>query len=114
MSKILVTGGKRLFYPVYWRLSYSVSPSGNGFVAAQVLIQGLNKGYTIVTTVRTQEKAEQTKKAIARHVGDKISNLSFAIVPKIDTDDAFDEVLKANEFTAVLHTATPFRLDAFV
>ncbi|PVG04397.1 NAD(P)-binding protein [Serendipita vermifera] len=93
MSKILVTGG-------------------NGFVAAQVLIAALNKGYQVVATVRNEEKGTQTKTALEKKVGSNISNLSFAIVPSVEAEGAFDEVLKAHEFTAVLHTATPFHLHA--
>jgi NADPH-dependent methylglyoxal reductase len=89
-------------------------PPGNGFVAAHVLIATLNKGYEVVATVRNQEKAEQTKTALSSRLGDKISKLSFHIVPEIEADDAFDEVIKAHQFVAVLHTATPFHLKAYV
>ncbi|KAG8831531.1 methylglyoxal reductase (NADPH-dependent) gre2 [Serendipita sp. 400] len=93
MSKILVTGG-------------------NGFVAAQVLISALTRGHQVVATVRNTEKGEQTKQALSSRVGDKISNLSFAIVPSIEAEHAFDEVIKNNSFDAVVHTATPFYLNA--
>ncbi|KAG8833217.1 methylglyoxal reductase (NADPH-dependent) gre2 [Serendipita sp. 399] len=93
MSKILVTGG-------------------NGFVAAQVIIAALKKDYQVVATVRNAEKGEQTKQALSSRVGDKIANLSFAIVPVIESEHAFDEVIKTNSFDAVLHTATPFYLNA--
>ncbi|KAG8860177.1 methylglyoxal reductase (NADPH-dependent) gre2 [Serendipita sp. 405] len=95
MSKILVTGG-------------------NGFVAAQVLISALTRGHQVVATVRNTEKGEQTKQALSSRVGDKISNLSFAIVPSIEAEHAFDEVIKNNSFHAVVHTATPFYLNAYV
>jgi len=85
---------------------------GNGFVAAQVIIAAITRGYHVVATVRTEDKIEQTKIALGPRLGDKLGNLSFAIVPKIEADDAFDEVIKANEFVAVLHTATPFHLKA--
>lgn len=84
-------------------------PPGNGFVAAQVLIAALTRDYEVVATVRTQEKADQTKKALAPRVEGKISNLSFYIVPQIEEDHAFDEVVKTNNFTAVIHTASPLR-----
>lgn len=67
-----------------------------------------------MATVRNQEKAEQTRTALSSRVGDKISRLSFHIVPAIEADDAFDEVIQAHQFVAVLHTATPFHLKAYV
>jgi hypothetical protein len=75
-------------------------------MAAQVLIAAVNRGYRVVATVRTEEKAEQTRGALGRYLSaDKLSAISFAIVPKIEAEDAFDEFLKKNEFIAVLHTA---------
>jgi saccharopine dehydrogenase-like NADP-dependent oxidoreductase len=92
--------------------TYSSIIIGNGFVAAQVIIAAISRGYLVVATVRTQDKITQTKTALGPRLGDKLSNLSFAIVLDIEADNAFDEVIKANQFVAVLHTATPFYLNA--
>ena len=83
-------------------------------MAAQVIIAAIERGYHVVATVRTEEKTTQTKKALAPRLGSKLDNLSFTIVPQIEASDAFDEVIKANEFVAVLHTATPFHFHACV
>lgn len=87
---------------------------GNGFLAAQILIIALKRGYEVVATVRTSEKGVQTKKAIARKVGDKVDNLSFHIVPDMEPENAFDEVLQGNQFVAVLHPAAPVHYRAYV
>jgi nucleoside-diphosphate-sugar epimerase len=87
---------------------------GNGFVAAQVLIATLDRGYEVIATVRNEEKAEQTRTALAPRVGDKIVKLSFHIVPNIEAEGAFDKVIQEHQFVAVLHTATPFHLNAYV
>jgi nucleoside-diphosphate-sugar epimerase len=100
---------------VYLKRQPELIPSiilGNGFVAAQVIIAALNRDYQVVATVRAEEKAKQTTGALQKKVGSKISNLSFAIVPVVEADGAFDDVLKAHEFVAVIHTATPFHLQA--
>ncbi|PVG04409.1 NAD(P)-binding protein [Serendipita vermifera] len=93
MSRILVTGG-------------------NGFVAAQIIIAALSRDYHVVATVRSEEKAEQTRTAMEKNVGSKVSNLSFVVVPVVETEGAFDEVLKSNQFKAVIHTATPYHFQA--
>lgn len=94
MSTILVTGG-------------------NGFVAAQVLIAALERDYTVVSTVRTEKKGEETKTALSSRLSPaQLSKLSFAIVPVIEDEHAFDKVLTENKFDAVVHTATPFILSA--
>ncbi|PVG04398.1 NAD(P)-binding protein [Serendipita vermifera] len=75
--------------------------------SAQVIIAALNRDYQVVATVQAEEKAKQTTSTLQRKVGNKISNLSFAIVPVVEADGAFDDVLKAHDFDAVIHTATP-------
>ncbi|PVF94241.1 NAD(P)-binding protein [Serendipita vermifera] len=93
MSRILVTGG-------------------NGFLAAQVIIVALTKGYQVVATVRSEAKANQTKAALERRLGNKIDDLSFAIVPILEAESALDVVLQAHEFVAAIHTATPCHWNA--
>jgi nucleoside-diphosphate-sugar epimerase len=85
--------------------------SGNGFVAVQVIIAALERDYQVVATVRSEEKAKQTRKALEKKIGSKASNVSFAIVPVVEAEGAYDEVLKANRFVAVLHTASPFHFN---
>lgn len=83
-------------------------------MAAQVIIAilSLETPYSVVATVRDEIKGTQTKEALRSKLGDKVDNLSFAVVPDIEADDAFKAVMDNNDFVAVLHTATPFHLRA--
>lgn len=81
---------------------------GSGFIAAHTLDILLERGHSVVTTVRTQEKADKIKEQYPK-AGDK---LSFAIVPDIAQPGAFDEAVKSDPpFEAVLHTASPFHFN---
>lgn len=53
---------------------------GSGFIAAHILDVLLQRGHSVVTTVRSQEKAEQIKKS---HPHISKENLGFVIVPDI-------------------------------
>ncbi|KAK0634571.1 hypothetical protein B0T17DRAFT_502211 [Bombardia bombarda] len=86
MTKVLLTGG-------------------SGFIAAHVLEQLLAKGHSVITTVRSEEKAEQIRKAYPSKSADE---LSVVIVPDIAKEGAFDEVVKTPGIEVVLHTASPF------
>lgn len=83
MSKILLTGG-------------------SGFLAAHILDMLINRGYEVVTTVRSEDKASKIREAYPN------AKLSVAIVPDIAQPDAFDEVVKDPNLDVVLHTASPF------
>ncbi|KAG8892933.1 methylglyoxal reductase (NADPH-dependent) gre2 [Tulasnella sp. 417] len=78
----------------------------NGFVAATILKKLLERGHTVVGTVRSESKTtflrEQFKTAVD---SDK---LKFAVVEDITVPGAFDEVLRAYQFDVVLHTSSPF------
>lgn len=63
---------------------------GSGFVAAHVLNSFLSRGYNVRTTVRNQESAEKVKKSHSKYV----EQLSFAIVPDIQTPGGLDEAVK--------------------
>lgn len=63
---------------------------GSGFVAAHVLNAFLDRGYNVRTTVRSQSSVDKVKKSHG-HYGDQ---LSFAIVPDVQTPGAFDEAVK--------------------
>ena len=65
--------------------------------------------YSVVTTVRSQEKADRIAKAQSRYGKDK---LDFAIVPDIAQEGAFEEAIKSDPpFEAVIHTASPFHFN---
>jgi len=82
---------------------------GSGFIAAHVLDVLLDHGHSVVTTVRSQEKADKIK---AAHPDTPTSKLDFVIVPDIALEGAFDKaVISDPPFEAVIHTASPFHFD---
>ncbi|KAI9804846.1 MAG: hypothetical protein M1825_001215 [Sarcosagium campestre] len=82
---------------------------GSGFIAAHVLESLLQHGHSVVTTVRTQEKADKIKEAYPNKTS---KELDFAIVKDIAEEGAFDEAVKSNPpFEAVIHTASPFHFN---
>jgi nucleoside-diphosphate-sugar epimerase len=82
---------------------------GSGFIAAHCLDQLLKEGHSVVTTVRSQAKADKIKEAHPE-AGDR---LSFAIVEDIAQPSAFDKAVVSDPpFEAVLHTASPFHFKA--
>lgn len=79
---------------------------GSGFIAAHVLDILLEHGHSVVTTVRSQDKADRIAKA---HPKNDKSTLDFAIVEDISQEGAFDKaVISDPPFEAVVHTASPF------
>lgn len=66
----------------------------------------LEAGHTVITTVRTEEKAGQIRAAHSGPVSE--GRLEVAIVPDISVPTAFDEVVKTPGIDYVLHTASPF------
>ncbi|KFA49238.1 hypothetical protein S40293_09280 [Stachybotrys chartarum IBT 40293] len=88
MTKILVTGG-------------------SGFIAAHLVDQLLNKGHTVVTTVRSEDKARKIRSAYK----DLADRVEVAIVPDIAQEHAFDEVVKTPGLEVVMHTASPFHFN---
>ncbi|ROW17290.1 hypothetical protein VPNG_01284 [Cytospora leucostoma] len=89
MTKVLLTGG-------------------SGFIAAHVLEQLLERNHQVVTTVRSQEKAQRIHDA---HPNLGKDRLETVIVPDIANPDAFDEVVKTPGLEVVLHTASPFHFN---
>ncbi|KAF2191103.1 NADPH-dependent methylglyoxal reductase-like protein GRE2 [Zopfia rhizophila CBS 207.26] len=82
---------------------------GSGFIAAHTLDVLLKHGHSVVTTVRTQAKADKIKAAYPNYGKDK---LDFAIVPDIAQPTAFDRaVISDPPFEVVLHTASPFHFN---
>ncbi|KAL4880827.1 hypothetical protein BJY04DRAFT_190893 [Aspergillus karnatakaensis] len=79
---------------------------GSGFIAAHTLDQLLERGFDVVTTVRSEDKGDRI---LAAHPNTPKEKLSYVIVKDIAQDGAFDEAVKSNPpFDYVLHTASPF------
>ncbi|KAK5132806.1 hypothetical protein LTR08_008607 [Meristemomyces frigidus] len=82
---------------------------GSGFIAAHVLDILLQHGHSVVTTVRSQEKADKVAEAHKEYKKDK---LDFAIVEDIAQEGAFDQAVVSDPpFEAVIHTASPFHFN---
>ena len=76
-----------------------------GFIGFKVLLDALREGYTVRAAVRSTEKAKSLSshpKIVALGVPDK---LSFAEVPDICRDGAYDEAIKGVRY--VIHHASP-------
>ncbi|CAK7224886.1 methylglyoxal reductase (NADPH-dependent) gre2 [Sporothrix curviconia] len=86
MTKVLVTGG-------------------SGFIAAHIIQQLLAAGHSVVTTVRTQDKAD---KIYAAHPELGKDRLLIALTPNLTDPNAFDRVAQTPGIEVVLHTASPF------
>jgi len=83
---------------------------GSGFIAAHCVDILLKHGHSVVTTVRSQEKANKIREAHSNVGKDR---LDFAIVEDIAQEGAFEEAVKSDPpFEAVLHTASPFHFNA--
>lgn len=92
MTKVLLTGG-------------------SGFIAAHVLEILLEHNHTVITTVRSQSKADNIKKAHSEAVSS--GKLDFRIVEDIAVQGAFDDAVKSisEGLEAVIHTASPFHFN---
>jgi nucleoside-diphosphate-sugar epimerase len=88
MSQVLVTGG-------------------NGFIGVHILNILLERGHSVVTTVRSESKTSFLRHKFITY-GVK---LKFAIVPDLTKPGAFDDVLTSYKFDAVLHTSSPFTFE---
>ncbi|KEF58320.1 dihydroflavonol-4-reductase [Exophiala aquamarina CBS 119918] len=82
---------------------------GSGFIAAHCIDHLLQRGHSIVFTVRSDEKGQ---KILSNYAGTPFNRLSYVIVKDIAKENAFDEAVKSEPpFDAVLHTASPFHLN---
>ncbi|PGH08395.1 hypothetical protein GX51_01221 [Blastomyces parvus] len=83
---------------------------GSGFIAAHVLDLLLQRGHSVVTTVRSGDKARKIRDS---HPNVPKEKLDFAIVEDIAKLDAFDKaVISDPPFETVIHTASPFHFRA--
>ena len=82
---------------------------GSGFIASHILDILLAHKHSVVTTVRSQDKADGIKKAYPKVTTDQ---LDFAIVPDIEPEGAFDKAIVSDPpFEAVIHAASPFHFN---
>ena len=57
---------------------------GSGFIASHILDELLKRGHSVVTTVRSQEKADRIRES---HPSISKDNLDFVIVPDVSAPD---------------------------
>ncbi|EMC92843.1 hypothetical protein BAUCODRAFT_37757 [Baudoinia panamericana UAMH 10762] len=82
---------------------------GSGFIAAHVLDILLERGHSVVTTVRSSSKGQ---KILDNHKSYNKDKLNFVIVEDIAKEGAFDDAVKSDPpFEAVVHTASPFHFN---
>ncbi|KAG8788399.1 methylglyoxal reductase (NADPH-dependent) gre2 [Ceratobasidium sp. 428] len=75
----------------------------NGYFATYAIKDLLERGYTVVGTVRSTSKGEELLKLHDRFGG----QFSYVVVPDIVQAGAFDEVIKQGKFDGVAHAASP-------
>lgn len=78
-----------------------------GHVGFRVLVHALQSGYTIRGIVRREAQIDAIKTRAS--IQPFLDRLSFAIVPDITVDGAYDAVLK--DVTYVVHVASPLPTD---
>jgi len=82
----------------------------SGFIAKHIVLQLLEKGYSVRGSVRNDAKAKEVTAAVAPHLTkhDKLEDrLTFAVLD-LNSDAGWDKAL--NGCDALLHTASPFPL----
>ncbi|KAI1733953.1 hypothetical protein F4680DRAFT_366395 [Xylaria scruposa] len=83
---------------------------GSGFIAAHVLETLLQRGHSVVTTVRSTQKGRHIIDAHSHHSRD---TLDYVVVGDIAKTGAFDQaVVSQPPFEAVIHTASPYHFNS--
>ncbi|KAG9018648.1 methylglyoxal reductase (NADPH-dependent) gre2 [Tulasnella sp. 427] len=80
----------------------------NGFIGFQITRFLLEKGYDVVGTVRSESKTKYLTEKFSKFANGDKPKLRFAVVEDIAKPGAFDQVLKENNFNAVIHSSSPF------
>lgn len=82
---------------------------GSGFIAVHVLEALLAQGHSVVTSVRSETKAQMLRDTFPDVGKDR---LDFVFVADIAQEGAFDEAVKSDPpFEWALHTASPFHFN---
>ena len=82
---------------------------GTGFIAAHVLDVLLERGHSVVSTVRSSQKGQTI---LDNHKSVPKDKLSYVIVEDIAQPGAFDKAVQSNPpFDVVIHTASPFHFN---
>src|ERR1700754_2711776 len=80
---------------------------GAGFVGVHCILQLLNKGYRVKTTLRSLSRKNEVIEMLNNGGAEAVENLSF-IEADLSSDTNWDEAVKGCEY--VLHVASPITL----
>jgi nucleoside-diphosphate-sugar epimerase len=83
---------------------------GNGFIAAHCIATLLRSNYRVRATVRSSQKAYDTRNALALAGVQNLSHLELVVVPDPTDLQAFSATLQGCQ--AILHLASAFNYDA--
>jgi nucleoside-diphosphate-sugar epimerase len=78
---------------------------GSGFVAAQCILQLLNAGYHVRTTVRSMARQEDVLEMLKHGEASNLDNLTFAVA-NLTADEGWTSAVDGCDY--VLHVASPF------
>lgn len=84
---------------------------GSGFVATHCILQLLEKGYNVITTVRSLALVDEVRDSLKRGgaAEERVKSVDFSAAD-LSKDDGWDEACKG--CTYVLHIASPFPASA--
>ena len=86
-----------------------MNSGGTGFIAAHVLDVLLERGHSVITTVRSAQKGQTI---LDNHKNVPKDKLDFFIVEDIAQLGAFDKAVQSHPpFETVIHTASPFHFN---
>ncbi|EMG50562.1 hypothetical protein G210_2198 [Candida maltosa Xu316] len=84
----------------------------SGFIAQELVKQLLQKGYTVIGSVRSPSKGDSLKSNLLK-LNLPSDRFNYEIVPDISSPGAFDDALKKHpEISVFIHTASPFHFKA--
>ena len=75
----------------------------SGFLATQIILLLLERGYHVVGAVRSAAKAEAWRSLYPQYTS---KQLSLVVVPDMQEDGAYDDAVQDTDM--VFHTASPF------
>lgn len=87
------------------RSSIAHPPSGSGFIALHIILQLLNKGYPVRTTVRSLSREAQLKQALSNNGVTNVDSLQV-VAANLEKDEGWVDAAKGCSY--VLHVASPF------
>ncbi|KAF8601895.1 NAD-P-binding protein [Ceratobasidium sp. AG-I] len=75
----------------------------NGYFATFAIKDLLDRGHTVVGTIRSEKKGKEVAKLYTQYA----ERFSYVVVPDIAKPGAFDQVIKDGNFDGVAHIASP-------